>query len=72
MGRGPRPESTRIGRGLFGSIGGLTMQLIKKATQDGTYTVYFLGKPIAWGLSRTAADRLIERLRSPAHQPTLV
>ena len=48
------------------------MQVAKKATQDGTYTVYVQGKPIAWGLSGTAADRLIVRLRSPADRPALV
>ncbi len=48
------------------------MQVAKKATQDGTYTVYLQGKPIASGLSSTAADRLIERLRSPANRPALV
>jgi hypothetical protein len=40
------------------------MQVIKKATQDGTYTVYVQGKPIAWSLSSAAADRLVERLLS--------
>jgi hypothetical protein len=25
------------------------IQVVKKATQDGTYTVYVRGKPIAWG-----------------------
>jgi hypothetical protein len=48
------------------------MQAAKKATQDGTYTVYVQGKPIAWGLSSTAADRLIERLRSPANRSALI
>lgn len=48
------------------------MQAAKKATQDGTYTVYVHGKPIAWGLSSTAADRLIERLHERANQLVLV
>jgi hypothetical protein len=48
------------------------MQAAKKATQDGTYTVYVQGKPIAWGLSSTAADRLIERLRAPANRSAMV
>ena len=47
-------------------------QVAKKTTQDGTYTVYVQGKPIAWGLSTTAADRLIERLRSTSSVPELV
>ena len=48
------------------------IQVTKKATQDGTYTVYVQGKPIAWGLSPTAADRLVERLLSTARIPELV
>jgi endonuclease V-like protein UPF0215 family len=47
-------------------------QVTKKATQDGTYTVYVQGKPIAWGLSTTAADRLVERLLSTSSVPELV
>jgi hypothetical protein len=50
----------------------MMMQTAKKATQDGTYTVYIQGKPIAWGLSSTGADRLIERLRSPTNRSALV
>jgi hypothetical protein len=34
----------------------------KKATQDGTYTVYLDEEAVAWGLSRLAADALIESL----------
>jgi hypothetical protein len=49
----------------------MMMQIAKKATQDGTYTVYVQGKPIAWGLSSAAADRLIVRLRSPADRSAL-
>ena len=48
------------------------IQVTKKATQDGTYTVYVQGNPIAWGLSTTAADRLVERLLSTASVPELV
>jgi len=48
------------------------IQVTKKATQDGTYTVYVQGKPIAWGLSTTAADRFVERLLSTARVPELV
>jgi hypothetical protein len=48
------------------------MQAAKKATQDGTYTVYVQGKPIAWGLSSTAADKFIERLYARANQLVLV
>jgi len=48
------------------------IQVTKKATQDGTYTVYVQGKPIAWGLSTIAADRLVERLRSTTKVPDLV
>jgi hypothetical protein len=40
------------------------MHVIKKATQDGTYTVYVQGRPIAWSLSSAAADRLVKRLLS--------
>ena len=45
------------------------LQTTKKATQDGTYTVYVQGVPIAWGLSSIAADRLVERLLSTASVP---
>ena len=47
------------------------IQVAKKATQDGTYTVYVRGKPIAWGLSRVAADSLVERLLSTSSVPEL-
>lgn len=48
------------------------IRVTKKATQDGTYTVYVQGKPIAWGLSTIAADRLVERLLSTAMVQDLV
>jgi endonuclease V-like protein UPF0215 family len=48
------------------------IQVAKKATQDGTYTVYVQGKPIAWGLSTTDADRLVERLLSTSRVPESV
>ncbi len=38
--------------------------IAKKATQDGTFTIYVGEMPIAWGLTSTAADILIERLFS--------
>jgi hypothetical protein len=47
------------------------MQVVKKTTQDGTYTVYVQGKPIAWGLSSIAADRLVERLLRARSVPEL-
>jgi hypothetical protein len=48
------------------------IQVVKKATQDGTYTVYVRGRPIAWGLSGIAADRLVEKLLSTSSVPELV
>jgi hypothetical protein len=36
--------------------------IAKKATQDGTFTVYVENRPVAWGLTSSAADILIERL----------
>jgi hypothetical protein len=36
--------------------------IAKKATQDGTFTVYLASQAIAWGLTSTAADALIQRL----------
>jgi hypothetical protein len=44
-------------------------RIAKKPTEDGTYTVYLEAQAIAWGLSSSAADALIERLKrisSPA------
>ncbi len=37
-------------------------RIAKKATQDVTFTVYLQSQAIAWGLSSSAADALIERL----------
>ncbi|WP_200901941.1 hypothetical protein [Microvirga vignae] len=34
----------------------------KKATQDGTFTVYRDNNAVAWGLTSSAADALIEKL----------
>jgi hypothetical protein len=48
------------------------IQVAKKATQDGTYTVYVQGRLIAWCLSTTAADRLVERLLNTPSVPELV
>ncbi|MBB3019757.1 hypothetical protein FHR70_002822 [Microvirga lupini] len=39
------------------------VQIAKQATQDGTFTVYVGGRPIAWGLTSHAADALMERLQ---------
>jgi hypothetical protein len=33
-----------------------------KATQDGTFTVYVENRPVAWGLTCSAAGILIERM----------
>jgi hypothetical protein len=40
------------------------IHVAKQATHDGTFTVYLGDRPIAWGLTRHAADALIERLLS--------
>ena len=40
-------------------------RLAKKATQDGTYTVYLDGQAVAWGLTCSAADLLIANLAAP-------
>ena len=37
-------------------------RIAKKATQDGNITVYLGETAIAWGLTSTAADSLIEQL----------
>jgi len=37
-------------------------EIAKKATQDGTFTVYLGERAIAWGLTGSAADALIDRL----------
>ena len=39
------------------------VKIDKQATQDGTFTVYLEDRPIAWGLTRNAADALIDRLQ---------
>ena len=36
--------------------------IAKKATQGGTFTVYVENRPVAWGLTSSAADILTERL----------
>jgi len=36
--------------------------LCKKATQDGTYTVYLENQAVAWGLTGPAADAIIDTL----------
>ncbi len=38
-------------------------RIAKKPTEDGTYTVYLDAQAVAWGLSSSAADALIERLK---------
>ena len=38
--------------------------IAKKATQDGTFTVYVENWPVAWGLTSSAADILMERMHS--------
>ena len=38
------------------------VHVAKQATQDGTFTVYLGDRPVAWGLTRHAADALIQRL----------
>ena len=37
-------------------------RVAKKANQDGTFTVYLESEAVAWGLSSSAADALMERL----------
>jgi hypothetical protein len=37
-------------------------RIAKKPAEDGTYTVYLEAQAVAWGLSSSAADALIERL----------
>jgi hypothetical protein len=38
------------------------VRIAKKATQDGTFTIYLDMKPMAWGLTSSAADALIKQL----------
>jgi hypothetical protein len=40
------------------------VHIAKKATQDGTFTVYVENRPVAWGLTSSAADILMERMHS--------
>ena len=37
-------------------------RIAKKATQDDTFTVYLESEAVAWELSSSAADALMERL----------
>jgi hypothetical protein len=37
-------------------------RIANKASQDGTFTVYVENRPVAWGLTSSAADTLIERM----------
>ncbi|QRM34050.1 hypothetical protein [Microvirga sp. VF16] len=39
------------------------LRITKKPTQDGTFTVYVETKAVAWGLTTSAADDLISKLR---------
>lgn len=39
------------------------LRITKKPTQDGTFTVYVDAKAVAWGLTTSAADDLISKLR---------
>lgn len=43
--------------------------IVKKPTQDGTFTVYVEATAVAWGLTHAAADDLIDRLRRAPHAP---
>jgi hypothetical protein len=47
-------------------------RIAKKATQDGTSTIYVGETAVTWGLTSTAADMLIDRLfsRDVADRPT--
>jgi hypothetical protein len=42
------------------------MHVAKRANQDGTYTVYSGERAVAWGLTNSAAEALIERLLGTA------
>jgi hypothetical protein len=44
------------------------LPIIKKPTQDGTYTVYFGGVAVGHCLTSAAADQLMEELRRSAVQ----
>ncbi len=41
----------------------LMARIAKKAGQDGTFTVYLESEAVAWGLTSSAADALIKRLK---------
>jgi hypothetical protein len=41
------------------------IHIAKRATQDGTFTVYLGDQPVAWGLTSHVADALIQRLLRP-------
>lgn len=42
------------------------LHIAKRPTQDGTFTVYVDAKAVAWGLTNSAADDLIDKLmRAP-------
>ncbi len=38
-------------------------RVAKKANQDGTFTVYLESEAVAWGLTSSAADALMARLK---------
>ena len=38
-------------------------RIAKKASQDGTFTVYLESEAVTWGLTSSAADALIARLK---------
>ena len=38
-------------------------RIAKKASQDGTFTVYLESEAVAWGLTSSAADALMARLK---------
>jgi hypothetical protein len=49
------------------------LHITKKPTQDGTFTVYVEATAVAWGLTTSAADRLIDQLqRMPFSDQSLV
>jgi hypothetical protein len=42
------------------------LRITKMATQDGTFTVYVEAKAVAWGLTTSTADDLVnELIRAP-------
>jgi hypothetical protein len=38
-------------------------RIAKKESQDGTFTVYLESEAVAWGLTSSAADTLIARMK---------